>query len=291
MLLYLETNAEILADESSEQIELLFSELLLASMNGIHFVVIARPLCNWADQNLHLNKRETAHLKRLKHDFAQRGSIPKSAPCFIQIRIGDNALEEYDDDKYRIGHIALLRSDLLSDARLLLEHIENDGDLIDVILSEICRSQPIKNIKLQRMHGGGADIVTCFRHALLERRVTVCIADSDKYAPCDTHSATVRNLTREADRQTFVGAVCESLGREAENYIPIEILSSHRRRICPEYTSFNILDGLLRRQQIAGRLDCLWLFFDIKRGAEVDKLLAIVNPPRKALVRRKVSGR
>jgi len=129
------------------------------------------------------------------------------------------------------------------------------------------------------LHGGGADISACLRVEIPHQRVVVSVVDSDKVAPSDTPSATKRNLDREANRQTFVGMVCETPCKEAENYIPIGTLRAHRQRICPEFQSFEALENLITDQGTPDASDCVWLYFDLKKGIESDKLDAISDPP------------
>lgn len=278
MIIFLNTTVEQISTENQDEIDLLFSELLRASQLGLHLILINRRVCNWALDNLSLNNREKAHLAHIKSSFTQNGSLLDVAKSILYIEVGGFQLTEREPHKYYIGITSFLRGDYLSAPGLLVEHIENDGDLLKLIFSEMRRRHSVKNFNLQLLHGGGADITACLRTELSNQRIVVSIVDSDKVAPCDSSSATKNNLVREASRQTFIGMVCETPGKEIENFVPFEILYEHRRRICPNYTCFNTLENLLTRENIRAPLDSLWLFFDIKKGIEADKLNGLCNP-------------
>lgn len=278
MLIFLTATPDSLSQFDPDQIEELFSELLRASSQGLHMVVLTRAQCDWARETLDLNTREKAQLQHLKTLYTQRGNLPKRAPCFMEVTLGEQQLEEVTPNKYRIGHIPLLRGSFLTEAKFILENVENDGDMLDIILKETGKSQDIKYFHFLRAHGGGADTPTCFRAAIPEQRVIVTLVDSDKKAPMDGNSQTYRNLIREANRQMFVGMIDATPCKEIENLVPFSILRDHRQRICSGYENFENLQTLLDRQSISYPTDCLWLFFDVKKGIEAEKLAAVANP-------------
>ncbi|MCJ7871280.1 hypothetical protein [Phaeobacter sp. J2-8] len=278
MLIYLNATVDQLTAENPAEIEDLFSDLLLASLNGTHFVIIDRRVCDWAKENLSCNNRERAQLDRLKELYTQRGSLPSIARSILEVEVGQLQLTEVTPHKYRIGHKPLLNGSYLEDARLLVEHIENDGDILRIILNETRRKHPIRAFRFSLLHGGGADIAACLRVEIPNRHIVVSVVDSDKVAPNDTPSATKRKLDREANNQTFVGMVCETPCKEAENYIPIATLRAHRQKICPEFISFETLESLITDQNVTGESDCVWLYFDLKKGIESEKLDAISDP-------------
>lgn len=279
MLIYFNATVDQVSSEKTEEIEGLISSLLHASSKGTHLIVIDRKVCVWAKECLNFNQREIAQLDRLRELYTQRGALPSNARVILEVEVGSAQLLEYAPHKYRIGHQPFLNGRYLESARLLVEHIENDGDMLELVLNEIRRRHPISSYNFLRLHGGGADIAACLRFEIPQQRVVVSVVDSDKVAPCDTTSATRRNLDREAARQTFVGMACESPCKEAENFIPLSILNAHRQRICPEYGCFDALENLVTGQTVSGSSDCFWLFFDLKRGVEADKLDTFSTPP------------
>lgn len=291
MLIYLNFSVDEAAAADPQELELLISGLLQTTANGLHLVIINRKLCEWAKETINFNNRELAQLDRLREFYTQTGGLVSIAKSILRIEIGDAQLAEYDAHKYRIGHRAFLRSNYSEASRLLIEHIENDGDMLELIFSEMSKKHPVRSYNYIRLHGGGADIAACFRIEVPNQRVIVSVVDSDKVASCDTSSTTKRHLDREAERQTFIGTICETPCKEAENYIPLNILINHARKICPSYTSFGELIYLVENQEINGASDCLWLYFDVKRGVEGDKLSSIRNPEVSEWLRNKYQRR
>ncbi|WP_417274302.1 hypothetical protein [Celeribacter halophilus] len=279
MLIYLDSTVDQLAAENPVEIEELISELLLASIYGRHLILLDRAICDWAKDSLNLGGREIAQLDRLKALYSQRGTLPQTALSYLKVETGETLLTEISPHKYSIGHRAFLDANYVRDSNLLIEHIENDGEMLKIILREASRRHPAPTYAFQALHGGGADIAACLRVEIPKRHVVVSIADSDKVAPNDKTSVTKRNLEREAERQTFVGMVCETPCKEAENYIPLTILRTHQQQLCPEFSSIDSLETLIQNQDVAGKSDCLWLFFDLKKGIQAEKLDRIQNPP------------
>jgi hypothetical protein len=275
MLIFFNATVDQVLAEEPEEVELLISNLLHASTSGAHLIIIDRKVCSWAKENLDFNGREQAQLDRLRESYTQRGTLHLSARVILEVEVGSTQLVEHAPHKYRIGHRPFLNGRYFEASRLLVEHIENDGDMLKLILSETRRRHLISSYDYLLLHGGGADIAACLRVEIPEQRVIVSVVDSDRVAPCDTSSATKRNLDREAAKQTFVGMVCETPCKEAENYIPLGILNAHSQRLCPEYAYLNELEQLVEGQSVLGPSDCFWLFFDLKRGVEAGKLGAV----------------
>ena len=272
MLVSLNATVDQLSATPLDQLEILFSELLRASSNGIHCIVIDRRICEWAKTNLDLNGRELAQLTRLKAEYAEKGSLIALAKCLLQVEVGDLQLSEGPLHIYTIGHMQFIRGNFLEDARLLVEHIANDGDMINLILGQHSRKHPVKSFNMQIMHGGGADIATCFGIEIPKQHVIVGLVDSDKFAPSDQLSTTRRRMDAQSERQTYIGMTCELPCREIENLIPFEIIRSHMGRICPQYQSFDELSDLIQAEVIGGKSDSLWMYLDLKKGIQPERL-------------------
>ncbi|WP_417452256.1 hypothetical protein [Kiloniella sp.] len=257
--------------ENLDIIENLYSELLRASINGIHLVVMTREVSNWGLENLSLNRRETAHLKLIKQIYTQNAGLIEISFCSLSIEIGEDGLTEPTPHNYRISHKELLEGNYLSESILLVENIENDGQLYKHILGEVKNSHKVKSFNFSLRNGGGSTIVSVFQHEIQNEKVVVCICDSDKYAPNDTISSTYRNLKGLSRRHKFIGLLSETIGREAENIIPLDIIKD--TYLCPNYENYDQLEELLELQNTAIHNDCLWLFLDIKNGLNGEELL------------------
>lgn len=263
MLISFEATDEELSGQPEPEIEELFSELLRASRRGYHFVLIDRRTSDWGLNNLTLNNREKAHLEALKSGFTQRGQLRRQAEFQLQIGLGSFGLEKRGK-VYTIGHIALLRGEYLEKSILLVENAEGDGELIKNIFYTLRRSHPVKDYSVEIRHGGGSTIVPVFDDLMRTKRITVCVADSDRVSPLSPDSSTVKALSKTAQLQTFVGALFVTLCREIENHLPFELIRKHK--VCPQYPDFDKLAHLIQNQQVAKADERLWLSFDVKKG-------------------------
>lgn len=272
MIVFFEAADFELNNANEDELELLFSELLRASLRGHHYVLIERRTCEWALQRLSLNRKEAAHLHFLKQGYTQRGAIRNISNCQLIVGISAAGLQQVGEFKYQIGHKALLRGNYLDEPVLLVENSESDGTLIHHALKSVQRDHPIKDFSFIVRHGGGSTIVTCFDAELRAKRVTVCIVDSDKISPCSSPSSTVRALHKTADLGTFVGGVFVTRCREIENHLPLELIKRHR--LCVTFPDFDILEEIIRRPNGNDSSEACWLYFDLKKGLSGDALLS-----------------
>lgn len=263
MIIYLEASTQELLESPLHEIEELFSELIRSSLRGYHLILIDRQACDWALANLKLNSREQAHLYTLKGIFTQKGSLRQIARCVLHIGVGSFGLQKLGSN-YQIGHIPLLRGDYLDKSILLVENEENDGEFARQVFHALRRDHAVKNFTFETRHGGGSTIVSVFDAHLRSKRILVCLADSDRYAPCGPVSSTVNALVKTASLQTFVGELFITLCREVENHIPNELIQLHK--ICPEYKDFDLLRKLINMQAKTSPIENIWFWFDAKHG-------------------------
>lgn len=277
MLVSIKASRQQLDAADADQIEELFEELVRANQRGNHFILIDRPTCDWAIDNLPLGKRHKAHLEHIKQRYTQAASLLSQARKYIQIKIGHKPLEQVNQKRFEIGHINLLGGNYLDKPRLIVENSKYDGGLFKLIADNSGLFGPVSDVGYQLVNGGGATIVACFISELEHRRIAICVVDSDKFSPHDPPSDTVTRLNTVADRQTFVGMIAEAKCREAENYIPIDIIRDHR--LCPEFADFDFILDRIRKQTIERPSDCLWLYFDAKEGLRNEKMKQIDYQP------------
>lgn len=263
MIIFLEASPEELLAHPVSGIEELFSELIRSSLRGYHLVLIDRGACDWALANLTLNGRERAHLSELKNTFTQKGAMRQQAAFQLCVGTGSFGLQKVGN-VYQIGHIPLLRGEYLDKAILLVENEENDGEFVSQVFHALKRDHPVKDFVFETRHGGGSTIVPCFDTALRSKRVIVCLADSDRVAPCGPVSSTVKALHKTAQLQTYVGGLFITLCREVENHLPSELVRVHN--LCPQYPDFAKLEALIQNQVVHAPLEKLWFSFDAKNG-------------------------
>ncbi len=264
MLIIVEHSPEGLEAENKDELADFYAELVRASFRSIHLVVCSRDTCKWVSENLQISEREKAHLNHIREKFTEYGALKKSAYSSLTILLGSQPISETEPKHFSIGHMSLLDSDYLDPAQLLVENNNTDGKLYEIILQQTKVSEKIKNLKITPLNGGGSGITNCFETALDEKRITVCLLDSDKRSPYDEQSGTQTEVERIAKGRNFIGDVFISIGREAENHIPLSIFEDHK--IKPKYSGYNEIKNLLAEQSKTNSHDCLWLYFSVKNG-------------------------
>lgn len=263
MLIFFEAAPAELTTSDPGEMEELFTELIRSSLRGHHLILIDRLCCTWALENLNITRREKAHLEHLRNAFTQRGALRREALVQLIVGLGSYGLQ-LQDQAFVIGHRQLLIGRFLEKPVLLVENAEADGALLGTVFHAIKRNHPVKDFAYEARHGGGSTIVRCFDTELRERRIVVCVADSDKVAPCSGASATVQALTKTSQLQTYVGKLFVTGCREIENHIPLRIIQEHG--LCPQYPHFDKLTQRLLSQPAANEKERLWLYLDLKAG-------------------------
>lgn len=270
MIFSFEASVDELDFAPVEEVEQLFLALVQASILAIHYIIINREACVWAEENLDLGRKYKAHLNTIKQEFTTRASILEQARNILWVGIGSSALQPLTGTGYEIGHRALLKGRYLERAVLLVENAANDGDFTRSIFQILKKKHPVKNFVFDTRHGGGSTIVSCFDQELTEKRIAVCLVDSDKVAPSHPESATVKGLRHVASLGPFVGGVFVTKCREVENHLPVTIIEG--KNLCPSYTDYQKINELTSHHQTGGTSD-LWLYFDVKcgfRGQELE---------------------
>lgn len=280
MIFTLIAEIDALEDEDKHSLEGLFREFARAASRGCHLIVLKRNICDWAVSNLHLGGKEQAQILSIKENYSTFGSILAAAPCYIDVHVVEMPLEEINPHKYRVGYKNLLRSDLLLETKLVVENSGNDGEFYKHVMGAVARVQPLNSFYFEVVNGGGGTTPNCFRQEINNRRLTLCLVDSDRYASCDSKSDTVRQIEDISAHQTYVGDIFETQCREAENYIPLEILVENR--LCPTFTSGELIREKMAAQTVTYPLDCLWLYFDVKLGMRPDRMQSITNHDTRA---------
>lgn len=285
MIFSLEATIEELGALPPVESENLFSLLIDCDRRGRHFTVVNRKICDWALNEVQLSGRDRSHLVTLRQEYTQRGALPNFATFQVKIKIGNLDICRYPNGVFEIGHRKLIAGEFCqTKTAFVLEDIGDDFDLYRQILSEARRQTNVPSFTFNSIHGGGASTPRVFEHEISNDRVTVCVVDNDKLAPCDRNSGTARsvlgilkrrNLDDTDPAQPFIGIAFTTVGRELENCVPYCILKN-----VPEYDAYaciTILDSAVFEDSQVSLPDCFWMYFDIKDGLDGKKLAQKVN--------------
>lgn len=265
MLIVFDPDVNDLTGAIPHDMEMLFSEILRASELASHKVIIGRSAATWAIGNLALAARHKALLTSKMQSYTQEGGLRTRARCRLEILIGAQPPERLADGLFTVGHARILTGNFLAPAVVLVENAESDGAFFDVVFRAICRDQEVSNYHFEKRNGGGSTITPEFAAIMAQRRVIVCVVDSDRVTPNAAASATFKALTKLRDETGFVGDVLETRCLELENHLPLSLIEAHC--LCPSYKDWAKLKAIMKRQGQAPVGDCLWLRFDLKDGA------------------------
>ncbi|ABF62548.1 hypothetical protein TM1040_3579 (plasmid) [Ruegeria sp. TM1040] len=277
MIITLEASNDELSSLTDDEAEDLFSRLLDADRMGRHIVVMNRRICEWGKQNTKLSGRNLSHLIDIKEAFATRGNISSYATCFLKVVLGNQPISIVDNC-FMMGHKEFLQGEYASSKTMLIvENLNSDSKLYEFIFEKSITKTKVPGWAVEFILGGGNTTVTAFEGEIAKKRITVCVVDTDKISPCDKLGTTARKvLNRHSKRNLqqydpatpYVGTAIETVGHELENYIPLSSVKYLDAFSCP-----TCLDDLVDQEVAKSSADCLWLYFDIKKGIDGKRLL------------------
>lgn len=273
MIIYLEMSPEELSGLENPYLSNCFAEIIRASRNGYHKVIVPRAVAKWAVENLDLTLQDKAHLDRLRAEFSQSGSQIKDSKYVLVLKPRNEPYFDQSEGRYYIDIFSAAHSGMIAPPLLLVENAATDGAVYSYLFEFARKNAGFECIKFEVAHGGGADIVSEFERIVRSGRITVCICDSDKLAPTAVLCSKVRRAASFLETQKFVASIFETVGHELENFFPIDILA----RAAPSYPSSNItyLRNIIDRQIGVVSGECAWLFFDIKNGIDGERIRKI----------------
>lgn len=274
MIIYFQSSDSELSSAKTNDLEVLISDLMDAAIKGRHHVIIERDTAKWLFDNINIIGQRKSKLENLIQNNATRSSIIKIAPIYLSVIIGELGLTEVADGKYRIGHTSLAKTELLDKPHFAVENSINDGQLFGEIFKAMKNQHPVRVVEYELEMGGGSSLSEVFDQKLKNQRITVAVADGDKWYPGDNESGMLGKLRWCASQQVFIGTIQSLPCRDAENLLPVEIIFS--QRICPQYPHvyYDRLISLQTSGAYAGTDQCPLLYFDMKEGVILSKLSA-----------------
>ncbi len=285
MIIYFDCEDKIIESQRRDRIDLLYMELMRCSRLGNHLVFLTRRSIDWGLENLSLSDIDKAQLLTLRSTVVQVQGFVVSAQVKLEIVVGFGVLQRIEGGGFKIGCEQFIDGRYCDEVSVVLENKLYDGAFYDLIFRRLSRRKSI-NIKYTVCNGGGSDTYREFLSKINENRIVICIADHDRYAPNGMVSSTFSNIKSVDDSQEYVGDLFETICRELENHIPLRIITEMQG-----YTNLNgtrEICELVDRQDIVGDYDCIWLYFDIKKGVKGDVLVCNANTNEaKNWVRRK----
>lgn len=225
MIIYVNLQEREILASDRQLVTSFLLDILSIVRHGIHLVVMSRHNCNMfrailADEYPIVK----AMLDRMYMEFAQLGKFAINAPIKIEVT-SVKSVYLFSDSKYRCGLKNFNDYSFGVRPLLLVEHEINDGDLIKHLINVAAASinLPVGNIEV--VHCGGEQVVDIFERKLDQKRIVVCVVDSDKKYPGDGESVKIRKIDKICKNATESIYLLEVLPcHETENLIPLECL-------------------------------------------------------------------
>ncbi len=185
-------------------------------------------------------------------------------PCDVS-KIDSNS----GKDIIQLPYTFFYDSETIQKSILLCEHLQ-DTEFYQIIGQTFCKWNNV-NIKLnfESRLGGGNTIATVYENIQNKnKRLCLCIVDSDKLSPDSSLGSTAKRV-REKDDNTFVTTQLYILPvREIENLIPLSILSEIISKNRNRENAFKQLEEIENSS-----VQEIRKFLDIKEGTRLKKIV------------------
>ncbi|GFZ80980.1 hypothetical protein GCM10011497_06900 [Elstera cyanobacteriorum] len=280
MIIYINWNHLAIVNQNKKFIHDVINRVLIAYVDGTHYVVIEPESTKILIDSGLFSGESNARLQSIGSKYGTRGGVLENKHASILEVMPDleAPLECDEKNKYRIGLRALLSSKYLDQPILLVEGKE--GRIYELMMEEVRKKNNIGKLVYEIDIGGGDTTAANFTSRVDRRRVVVCLGDTDKLTPTGRFGQTLLAILDEAKKiEKFIGRVCETPGREVENFIPYEILK--RIPLAKGGADrLKIIDRLFERQGGGIVDDCIWLYYDLKTKIEHARILDYANDSR-----------
>lgn len=255
-----------------DKIEMALTELLRAHRNGFHLLVFERGIAGYLIERIPLSNQDKAVLRRLHQEFTQNGRLHEQAAAYVEVTAPGPIVEKN-------GACISLPINLIdaktfgTPSQLLSENANGDGKLITAILGWVRESRGTPKVNFEDAHGGGATIGERLIKALDEKRIGVCVLDTDKKHPNDEPCKVTKDALSAAERSEWsLFQVLALPCHEIENVIPFLRVCLLQSAAGCEWNT--VIPRIERWERSGGKpeAESFWLFFDIKEGLSSEKL-------------------
>lgn len=248
--------------------------LLSAHRRGDHVTVVPRDTALWLTHNLQLSEQDIATANRIKSEYTQNAGLLNQAQVFLKIVADADHLRGDSDREIPITLNTFAKTRLSERVAFVVEDIVNDGKTYESILAGIGKRHAARVTAFELLHGGGDRIEETFKKQIEYGRFVVCIVDSDFPAPSDGIPTKAKRLRQIANRENWRAQIIAITPcREIENFIPLEIIRELGLNIDNE--TIRNLGRIAEREKPSHKTDKYWLYFDIKEGADGERLKRI----------------
>ena len=249
-----------------------FVYILNVSHEGIHRVFMERDLVLWVYENIKLYDKEKKQLFHVFVNSFKLGDKVNSLPCSMTITFTEKESIGRKGYKWNVSYLNFMSGLKLSKIKLLVENEIYDGDFYFHIFQELAnKNDELGLLMFDPHHGDGKDFMKRLLPRLMERKdMVLCICDRDTdYSSKDRENEVMKaykkNITNE-----FFGFVAITPGREAENFLSLDIFE-----LMYPQSDTKVLKEFIEQQNCTEKGKCFWLYFDTKakKGVYLSEIL------------------
>ena len=268
----LDSLTQNLRSEIEQNLEEFFIYMLNMSHEGIHRVFMERDLVLWVDENFELRKKEKQQLFRVLLNSVKLGDKIDTLPCSMTVTFAQHELITRDGKKWYVNYQNFVNGLRLTKIKLLVENEINDGDFYLHIFQELAdKNDELGLVWIDPKHGGGKSFMKKLLPRLMERKeMVLCICDRDTDYSSEDCTDEVMKEYKKHVTEDFIGFVAITPGREAENFLSLEIF-----RLMYPQSDTKVLNELIENQHCTEKGKCFWLYFDTKadKGVYINDIL------------------
>lgn len=180
-----------------------------------------------------LSNIATHSLKVIYNNYFKVFNELQNIPCLLKIIEKSENIITFEEIEYngsRVKTIILsldkIERTYFEQAHILVENII-DANLYLHLATLYLNKKNLKlfELKLYPINGGGNQIYNQYKTSFkTEKKIGICITDSDKSYPISEYGNTTKKLLNERDENSFSQIFILENQRELENFIPIEFL-------------------------------------------------------------------
>lgn len=278
MIIYLDWNDDQVSSVPSVELDEVVTRLVKAERDGDHLLVVnpdsAERLLKLGDFGGWVRSTLIDVLQK----FSQRMKYikEKKYPYLIISSVSSQEIDMLSSGNIIVGYRKLSQSKILDRPIFLLEGPEVDGFVFDAYIDIIKRRLQMGELSYQKRSGGGGSTWLNLKNYMKEFYIIVCVCDSDRITPFsgkgDTARAVDQGMRQEGCK---LSVFCITPNKEVENFIPFSIARQLFESDKDSERKISKLENLLIQQEGSTLSDCMWSFYDTKKGVRKKKLLAV----------------
>ena len=268
MLIIVDLTIQNIAEMGKLKVSKFFERVADASESGKHCIYVPYNLVmNLLESNI-LSVSAEGPITRIGEESFQYGDllVDDSFPK-LRIKYARNEFKSGTGNNIIIGQENIINGDYLRETLLVVEDFRYDGEFYDFIFKEEANrtrfSDP--NFDITNM-GGKSKIGKTIEKFSNKKRIVVFVIDQDSVVKVSEKE--LKNRQRQLEKilndGSCVGFIRFTPTHELENFLPITIVEKIGKKV--DCDQLNQIKSLIQKQGKTAPGDCLWLFYDIKKG-------------------------